>query len=122
MNKDKVWEFIKNNSKTIAIVVVLLVVVVGGAFAFRSYFPEGIIQSLINDQVATIKQQYEQDLAAKDNEIAAAKSSLKKSQAQVAKLNVQIKDLKGRIDNVQAPTTTQETKDRLRALGYTPSR
>jgi len=115
-------ETLKKYGKWIAILIIFLVIAASSVVGYNKYFPKGIIAGLVQDQVAAIEEQYQQDLAEKDREISMAKSKLKKSEDQVATLNKKMKDLEGQIINVQKPVTSQETKDRLRALGYTPIR
>ena len=115
-------DFIKGNIKIVISIITVICMVVGGAVAYRHYYPTGVIQTLIDRETTILKEQYEQDLAARDKEIEVAQSLLKKSQVQVTQLNSKIKKLEGIIKDVQAPKTLQETKDRFRALGFTPSR
>lgn len=115
-------DFIKKNIKWIAIILILVFLVTGSLFAYNKFYPKGLIAGIIADEIKTMKDQYEQDLAEKDKEISAIASRVKKSEAQVAVLNNKIKTLEGKIIDVQKPITSQETKDRLRVLGYPPIR
>lgn len=119
---DKVWNILKDNVKVIISIVTIVSMIVGGAFAYNHFYPKGLIASLIERETNIMKQQYEQDLAAKDKEIDIIQERLKKSQTQISKLNNKIKTLEGKLQNVQIPVTAQETRDRFKSLGYTPSR
>jgi hypothetical protein len=79
-----------------------------------------VTQKIIEDNKALIDKQYEVQLKEKQNEINMINERLIESEKKMKKLSNSLAALKKRSENVQAPKTNQEARQRLIDLGYPP--
>jgi hypothetical protein len=75
---------------------------------------------IIADVKAALEKQYGAQLAAQEAQIKDYKSRLSLSEGRYAVLAIKYTDLEKRKQNVIAPTTNKEMRDRFTALGYPP--
>jgi cob(I)alamin adenosyltransferase len=88
----------------------------------RSYPSDSVIRQMTKDIETQLKTQYDEDIAAKEKQIEYYQKQYEVSRAQVDTLKKKVKKLETDVVNIKKPQTTQETKDRFRALGYPPVR
>jgi uncharacterized protein YlxW (UPF0749 family) len=116
------WNFIVKFKTIIIIVVAVVGLIGGGAYAVKHWGVPGLLQGIFEDRSQEVRDQYEAEIQIKDAQIEAYKTQLSKSKAEALKLRSKVKELEAKIQNVQVPTSVQETKRRFTDLGYPPVR
>jgi len=112
----------QNKSKIIyGVVIVAFILILFIGFAAGKYYPDPnskTVQTLLNQQLATAKEQYNQTIKDKDQQISDIQTKLTQSQTINLNYQKQITVLKGKMNNIVAPKTDSETRARLKEMGY----
>ena len=123
---DKIKKIWTGFGKYVIIGIIIVISIVLLYFSMKqsmsSYF-----QDILDRQLEQYRAEYalnieekEKEIRDKDKQLIVLSDKLKKSQLAYNKLQEDIENLKKEIDDVKEPESLQETKDRLKALGYNP--
>ena len=97
--------------------VVLLVVVY---WVSQLYITNYVIDDILKRREAEITQKYEVGIAQQDTKIRELETLNKAYQTKFEEITKQLKELKKKKASITQPSTSQEMKERFKALGYHP--
>jgi len=119
INKGK--QIVQANSITIIILIAMLCLVLFIGFTFGKYHPDPnseLIKELIDQKVQEERLQYEEVLKTKDTQLLDIQSQLNASSNLNLSYIKSINELNSQFKKIQKPKSTNETKKRLKELGY----
>ncbi len=106
-------------SRSTMIVIVLIILsitlFIGGFFTGNS---KKFTDKLLQKEIDSVKNQYEQKLSEKDFKIKEKEELFKVSYANYMKLKAKIKDKENQVTNIKPPQTSEELVERFIKLGY----
>lgn len=119
INKGK--QYLQTNWVTVAITVVALCIVLIIGITFGKYHPDPnseLIKELIDQKINEEKVAFEQTIKDKDKVIGDIQSQLNASSNLNLSYIKSINELNSKFKKIQKPKSTNETKKRLKELGY----
>ncbi len=119
INKGK--QVIQANTISIIVVIVLLCIVLIIGITFGKYHPDPnseLIKDMIEQKVKEERTQYEEVLKIKDSALLDIQSQLNASSNLNLSYIKSINELNSQFKKIQKPKSTNETKKRLKELGY----
>jgi uncharacterized protein (UPF0335 family) len=103
----------------IVAVALILFLVIG--FTYGKYHPDpnsAIIQTLLNEKLATEKEKAAKDIKERDDKIKIIQDQLTKSYTKNSKYVLEIDSLNKQIKNIKPPKDSKEVKAELKGMGY----
>jgi predicted RND superfamily exporter protein len=119
INKGK--KYIQTNWISLVVVFIALCLILIIGITFGKYHPDpnsALIKELIDKKVAEEKLQYEQIIKTKEGEIISIQSQLNASSILNSSYIKSIIELNNQMKKIQKPKDINETKRRLKELGY----
>lgn len=119
INKGK--QILQENTMTIGALIVIMLLILFIGFTFGKYHPDPnseLVKELIDQKVKEERTQYEEVLKTKDTQLLDIQSQLNASSALNLSYIKSINELNSQFKKIQKPKSTNETKKRLKELGY----
>ena len=117
------WDTIKNNKIPIIVISIIGIIFIFIAFSYGTYHANPnseVVQKYVNDKLKEEKEKYDKSISEKTQQINELSEQLQVSQQNVYKKQTEINKLKKEMSSITTPLNLQETKERLKKLGYSP--